>query len=373
MQFQNVGTSRRFPTAKDIEKAAQAHNYIRVSGTPNNAIRIVGARKTFMTPATANYVYVPELRLVGTPEDLMQAIMSLGVYTPEEAQAFIDNGYNAGNYNVPEAEGGQAERFNEEVATSSAARGALKKEREAAKPPPVNLNNLDYLYQVIIGPTKEGTRSRTAGTTSRRKTTLADRLAALAPGQVLDVTNFNPLTGTGAKTITAPAGKSTKIGVPGVNIVSSNPQTYAAAIQQIYSPQDAQRIIRDYNAMLAIPVASGTRRVSPPAQAAARAAYQRVTRPNVQPMRQEVRTSPVQEQPVQEEQRQASPRQEVPRQASPRQASPRQQMQAAPRVPGAFPTRPAIPQVGGLPNLSRLGPPPAVPAARPAFGSPEEQ
>ena len=351
MQALNVGTSRRFPTVRDIEKAAQAHNYIRVSGAPNNAISIVGARKTFTSPATANYVYVPELRLVGTPEDLMQAIMSLG-YTADDAQAFIDNGYNAGNYNVPEAQGGQAERFNEEVTASSAARGALKREKEAAKPPPVNLNNLDYLYQVIVGPTKEGTRSKTAATTTKRKATLADRLAALAPGQVLDVTNFNPLTGTGAKTIAAPAGKSTKIGVSGVNVVSSNPQTYAAAIQQIYSPQDAQKIIRDYNAMIATPTYRRTSPAQPAAQSTSQPVYQQVTRPTIQPPRQEV---------------------QPPRQASPRQPSPRQEVQAAPRASGAFPTRPAIPSLGGLPNLSRLGPPPAVPGARPAFGSPEEQ
>lgn len=63
---------------------------------------------------------------------------------------------------------------------------------------------------------------------------LAERLqAAREKGKVLDVSNMDPKTGKGIRMIDPPTGRSQKIGVAGLEIVSSNPANFAFAVNQL--------------------------------------------------------------------------------------------------------------------------------------------
>lgn len=348
-------------TPEMIQKAQANHSYIRVSGQPSTSISLVGAPKVFGPKSkTPDYVYVPELQLVGTPNDLYRTITALPSrtgqpYTPEEAEGFIENGFSAQNYNVPEAEGGKKEEFE---AALNEAREARKSIREAKpKPLPVSLDNLPYIYDSIIGVEKEATRTRTGTSGARRGRTLLEKYnIAQDAGKVLDVTSMQP-NGVGVREVNPPGPKSGKIMVDNVPVISSNPQTYAMAIHELFgNGQEAQNLIAQFNQLAA------SKAAKPKAKKAAVNVVStrrgRTSPPNVG-------TSYVAP---------AAPR--VSPSTSPRRVSPRQTQQQMQRevqqTQAQMPSRAntGLPSLGGL---SRLGANRNIPSAnRPAFGSPEE-
>lgn len=72
---------------------------------------------------------------------------------------------------------------------------------------------------------------------------------AMSKGMVLDVSAMNPITGIGARTIKLPSKKSGKLGVIGLDIISSNPDTYVAAIRMLeqITGMNYQQFIYRYN------------------------------------------------------------------------------------------------------------------------------
>ena len=342
-------TKNAYPTYQDILDAQAEHSYIRVTGKRNNHMSIAGIYRTFKNPATRDFIYVPSLRLMGSPQDVYNAILHLKVvnpeteqvtqYTPEQAAKYIELGLNKNNYNienayVPDAEGGMEDTLIREIEESSQGRKAVKETKEAAKGPPVSLDNLEFIYNHVIGAKGEATSTSKAAPSPSRSTrkTLRERYNALAAGTVLDVSKFNPATKTGATTIEAPGPASAKYGVPGVPVVSNNAATYAAAVNDIFGPEEGARLVQQYNEIAERGAAPRRRRrASPVTQAPAVPPAQPVLpqvsqRPVIPP----VASQPVASQPV-------APQ---PARLSPRQNRPTNQ---------PLPTRPA------LPTLSRAG------------------
>lgn len=98
-----------YPSLEEINEAMNNHSYIRVSDKRNKNMSIAGIEK-FLTEHP-NYIYVPSLRLLGTPNDVYNAILSIkalgpngtigSYYTPEQAQVFVKMDYNnPNNYSI---------------------------------------------------------------------------------------------------------------------------------------------------------------------------------------------------------------------------------------------------------------------------------
>jgi hypothetical protein len=368
----STSTRSAYPTLQEIEEARANHSYIRVTGKKNKNISIAGIYRTFENPATSNYVYVPSLRLMGDPEDVRKAILSLRwmgangevmSYSPQEADAFVATGLNKNNYNinnayVPDDQGGMEDTLIREIEESSEARKGIKKEKSASKLPPVSLENLKDVWEQVTGKVETtATKASPSSSGRRRRQTLAERYRALAPGRVLDVSSFNPVTGTGAAAKPAPPSTSSKVGVPGIPIVSNNPATYEAAVNEIFGPQEGARLTEQYNRI----ALQGRRRqrASPVRQAAP--ALPTLPGQQVAPTNQ--RAAPI---PPITQQVPLIPPTQVPIQAprtSPRQNPP-------PLSEQTIPVRPRLANLPRLTNTANLN----IPSnrKRPVFSSPEE-
>jgi hypothetical protein len=371
----STSTRSAYPSLQEIEEARANHSYIRVTGKKNKNISISGIYRTFENHATSNYVYVPALRLMGDPEDVRNAILSLRwmgangevmSYTPQEADAYVASGLNKNNYNiinayVPDDQGGMEDTLLREIEESTEARKGIKKEKSVNKLPPVSLENLRDVWEQVTGKI-ETTVTKASPSSSRRRQTLAERYRNLAPGKVLDVSAFNSVTGTGAAAKPAPPLTSSKIGVPGVHVVSNNPATYEAAVTEIFGPQEGARLTEQYNRM----ALQGRRRqrASPVRQVApARpVAPARNVAPTNLPATQRAAINPPTQLPL-------IPPTQVPIQVhrtSPRQNRP-------PLSEQVIPQRPAIPNLTRIGNAADVNVPSNNLPRRPVFSSPSQE
>ena len=245
-----------FPTMEEIKKVINEHSYIRVSGNRGSKNMSITNAVNFLKEHP-DYVYVPALHIMGTPQDVYNAVLSLKTtgpngqvvpyFTEEEARQFATiaannpNNYNALNIQVPESQGGVGERFLKEVEEAKIGRKAIKEEKEKTKKPKASLEELSAIYYTVFGKKSPINKS------PKKKGGLVERYMELAPDKVLDVSNYNPSTGYGAETANIPGPKSTKILVPGTKLISNNPNTLAAAAGVIFGPEQAAKVMELYN------------------------------------------------------------------------------------------------------------------------------
>ena len=221
-----------------LQKAQESHQYIKVGPKPGFLV-LSGAPNRWKKPESRGEVYVPSLRVAGQPAAIRQLFTSLGFGNVIDQH--LAAAYTAENIGTTMA--GQFEQETEQYRTHKQGRDAQKK----TTGPDVSLADLSYFVEELPRATtvaRTATSPRAAGATSPRVgggrgrvgrvEPLAKRLAdARAKGKVLDVSKMDVNKGTGIKMIARPGANSKKVGVEGLEIVSSDPALYAAAVRQL--------------------------------------------------------------------------------------------------------------------------------------------
>lgn len=265
--FQNMATvvSKGMKwTEAAATKAAQNHQYIKLGPKPGYLL-LSGAPGRWKKPETSRDVYIPQLRAAGDPTVLRRVFNRVSNF-----EAILADGYNASNYNTT-----KKPAFDAEIAMYKQYKASKDAAKAANGGPSVTLDRLQYLVDNVSQATTVARTTSTSprgtsprGTSPRRRAgrvpDLAKRLQdAKRKGKVLDVSNMDLVKGTGIKLIKTPGEGSKKIGVAGLEIVSSKPEPYASVVQKL-GPQFS-RYIDEWNrlyqsknmvAPMAVPVAS---------------------------------------------------------------------------------------------------------------------
>jgi len=215
-------------TPQSAQKAEARHDYIKIGGGAGT-LTLSGARHRWSKPEHADTIYISGLRMVGSIEALTAELRHLG-YSEAEVESWLHSGYSRLNFAVPLAEGGLKEQYEAELASDAQYRATGGNQRD----PPVPLTNLLWLDENANLAQITTSNGHTV-TSMRQPVNLDQRLASLPPGYVLDVTSIQP-NGTGVKQIRTPGAGSSKVGVPGLNIVSSTRAAYEQAIR-LLGPQ----------------------------------------------------------------------------------------------------------------------------------------
>ncbi len=236
---------------KAREAAAQQHQYIKVGEKPGHLL-LSGAPGRWKKAEHATDIYVPSLRVAGSPGVIRSLFLGLGV-TANDIDQHLARAYTATNHTTP----GYRDAFDAEVQAYKAWKDGRDAEKKAAGGAAVSLTQLQYFVDQLQA---ASTVARTAAAGSPRAAAaavggvspgraprvraLADRLAeAVKKGKVLDVSKMDAAKGTGIKMINPPGANSKKVGVAGLAIVSSNPALFAHAIRQLganYEPYIAR-------------------------------------------------------------------------------------------------------------------------------------
>lgn len=241
IQARVVGKGMRW-TPETADRFRQRHLYIKV-GETSSSLTLTGAPARWKNSASASEIYLPDVRVVGSPDNVRTVLHTAG-YDPQQIEQFVTNAYTVSNYNVPAAQGGKAEQYADEVVRYREYKKTQTNQQATEPGPTVTLNQLDYLVSTLpqAVTTKLGTKTKAtpAAKAPKRRTvgvggrfgSLFERLQGLQPGKVLDVSNMKE-TGANIKTIPTPSDKSSKVGVEGLSIVSSNYENYARAIAML--------------------------------------------------------------------------------------------------------------------------------------------
>jgi hypothetical protein len=261
------------PWTEEKQKAASAaRNYIKL-GDKRGQLLLSGAAKRW--EAEPNFVYVPSLRVAGTPQDIERI---LGV----DARQHIAQGYTAasvvgalraqyeaeladlkanGRKGTKKAvaqdtgvsiaryaamvddatvEGGAARSPRSKSPRSKSAspkrKAGAKKARKSASPKRKSTGakkarksaSPKRAGRKSASPKKGGRKAAGSPRGKRGARPLADKIAALTAGKVMDVSKLR-VDGSGAKAIKMPGEKSRKVQVPGRMIVSDNKRGINAA------------------------------------------------------------------------------------------------------------------------------------------------
>ena len=231
------------------QQAAEKGQYYIKIGDKRGNLRLTGAEKKWKE--SPNYVYVPSLRVAGFPADIEAVFEDLGV-SADKVRQHIARGYTASS-----AAGPLKAEFEAEVAVVKAAAKKEKKEVVAYAGP-----SIAQYAEMVDKATVEGGRAPARGRSKSPKKAkspgrpkskspkkakskspkarkspakgkkqarpLADKLAALSEGKVMDVSGLH-VDGSGAKAINAPGPKSKKVQAGGYRIVSDNKRGVNAA------------------------------------------------------------------------------------------------------------------------------------------------
>lgn len=229
-------------------KAAEQHHYIKV-GDKAGHLLLSGAAGRWNQAQNAGDVYVPSLRVAGSPQKIRELFAGLGV------PAVTVNQHLAAAYTKDNVKTTMKANFDAELAAYKRwkeAQGA----RKAVAGPTVTLGQLQYFVDQLASSAvvaRTATGSPRAGSPKEKKARggdLAKRLAAaVAKGKVLDVSNYDPVKKSGVSTIKKPGPSSKKVGVEGLAIVSSNPQLYAAVVREL--GPGYEKFIAQYDALVA--------------------------------------------------------------------------------------------------------------------------
>ena len=245
-------------TPEMAEKALHECKYIK-AGDKTGPRVITGARRMWEKPGHEDDVYLPIERLTGSREEVASILRAAGKSESEIAHA-LANAYTKESVLGPNAT--KREAFEREEQACRQYRQGLAKKSEK---PFRTISEMAELIKGISGSNtsskkapnnkKKSTNATTTTTTNKGpRTSLSSKIKNLAAGKVIDVSKMNE-DGTGAKTANQPKPSSKKIGVEGLPLVSSNPETYARAISILISEGDpdlkvTEEYITKYNEMI---------------------------------------------------------------------------------------------------------------------------
>lgn len=232
-----------------FNKAAAGHYYYKISEKGGQLV-LTGAEVRWNKGS--DDIYIPSLRVAGKVEDIVEVFSRLNPPLDQETlNGYIAEAYTKDSYKVPEAEGGNAEKFQGEIEEYKAFKSSKVSKKNDNKQPVFTLERLDQLLQAGI-PNSTKTRSKkTRSSPSKRvgkRQSLAERLATLPEGKFLDVSHMKE-DESNVKSIDKPGATSRKISVPGVSIVSSSEETFRQAMTSL--GPDYEQFIEPFVAQMA--------------------------------------------------------------------------------------------------------------------------
>ena len=256
---------------EDKKKAAVEGRYYIKLGDKRGTLLLSGAAQKWKADPT--FTYVPSLRVAGTPADIERALLALG-NTAAEVRAALASGYTAASaasalkaaYDAEvdslKASGGKkgSKKATSSVVnagTSIAAYAAMvesaavegrsprgrspKKARKSASKSPkkarksASKSPKKARKSASKSPKKSPKKARKAAASPKGKRgakPLADKIAALTEGKVMDVSKLHA-DGSGAKVISEPGAKSKKVLIAGTRIVSDHKNGVKAAAKML--------------------------------------------------------------------------------------------------------------------------------------------
>lgn len=219
----NVVPSNFKWSAASAKNAAEKGSFIRVGGNTISRRYLSGAARSWQKDDSED-IYHTGYRITGTPEDVRTALTYAGV-SSSDIDKVLKSSITRHNF-----ETSMKETYNQELAKHDDKKGEKPVDNNYSWNDIVFFakNIKDVSYQSKPGVEKKGVST---GPTE----TLAEKLAKLTEGKVLDVSQMDPETGKGARTIKKPTtDKSRKFGTERVPIISSDPNLYSRALQFAY-------------------------------------------------------------------------------------------------------------------------------------------
>lgn len=226
----------RTVTDEQMDKAAAAAEFIKANPNETGTLKITGAKAKWAGEGGEDIVYNVEYRLVGTRDQIRNVLKNSNLDEAEINRTMREDLITKQNF-----EGEKAEQYEELIEQTTRVREEKKLEA-AEEGPEYSLEDLAMIVSQLgikagaVGVGKgvaRPTKGKAAASPRARgpKRSLADRIKDLPQGYVLDVTGITP-EGKGVKSKEAPkaGGKSKRVGVPGLPIISSNYADYATAI-----------------------------------------------------------------------------------------------------------------------------------------------
>jgi hypothetical protein len=225
-------------TVDAANKAGQKHLYILV-GTGDKTYRrlLSGARNMWKStdPAHRDIIYNITYRIAGTPDNVGRALQFAG-YDMGAIQKALGESFSAQNYMRP----GFSEAIKADITAAHAQKkGGVVKQEGAVESGFILANAIwlaDNLAKAVLV-TADGQRHGPVASVSSRKESLRERYEKLPAGKVLDVSDLKD-DGTGVKKVGRPTkSKSGKFGVPSINLVSKDINTYIHALTSIFGQE----------------------------------------------------------------------------------------------------------------------------------------
>lgn len=256
------------PWSEEKQAAAEKGRFYIKLGDKRGTLLLSGAAKKWQSDPS--FVYVPSLRVAGTPADIERVFVGIGIPAGDVRQ-HIASGYTAASAAGPLAGGYQAELDQLAASKKTAAKrspqvgpmssisevarlidsatvvgGPVKakkspkakkaKKSAAKKSPKAKKSAAKKSPKAKKSAAKKSPKAKKSAAKSpkaspkgkRGARDLGDKIAALSAGKVMDVSKLH-VDGSGAKTINMPGDKSKKVQVPGRMIVSDNKNGINAA------------------------------------------------------------------------------------------------------------------------------------------------
>lgn len=205
----------------EMDAAKRSYEFIFVSKEGNSRTNMTEATKKWT--ADPSIVYQTGYRIAGTPTDIHNELIELGV-TQKDIDDLFASSIKFDNYQTT-----MNTLYQQELIGYKNFRRAVW--QSALEAPGTSLKTLVQNYNPGLFTEKKG-KGR-----AKAHTDLAERIADLKPGKVLDVTELQP-NGVGARAINPPTVRSKKFGSPNLPIVSSNFEHYVMAIRMLPGGED---------------------------------------------------------------------------------------------------------------------------------------
>ena len=256
-------------TDEMISRAREGHYYNKV-GTRPGQLQLSGAAVRWRKPEFSTYVYVPDFRIAGQPDEVRQVLQSLKK-TPSQVEQLLQSGYSIQSLQRPQVEAAYKKELDalEEYKKSQLSKRSDSPTRSGPQLDDLQalMTDLDKVQTVrSVRPARQepAASDKSAASAgprrSGRRVPLQSRLDKLKEGQVLDVSNMKP-EGTGAKMIAAPGESSSKVGCKSHRVVSSDAATFQRALEMLeLSADQVQQCLSEWHAASSASSSSSTTR-----------------------------------------------------------------------------------------------------------------
>ena len=235
----NVPANLRWSKAL-AETASQNHYYLYVGGTKVGHRTLSGAERTWKKVGQGDNIFISAVRITGTPLAVAEALSYAG-FSQQEIDGLFAGAITKDNY--------QADKKDEYDAEVAAYKAVADKKVVA---PTYAFSSLGW-FADNLGSAKVSSKAgekkgaAAAAGKGRRGESLADKLANLAAGKVLDVSAMDLATGSGVRTINRPKvdGRSNKQGSTAIPIDSNDIDRYIKALELAYGAGAQQQFAGD--------------------------------------------------------------------------------------------------------------------------------